>query len=382
MHVCFVVTTPFALNSFVAPTIDALLARGWQVTVLVNTEAGKVADSIAQAADVIHLDIARDIAPFRDIKALSTLINLFETKRFDIVHSITPKAGLLAMIAARLTGVKIRVHTFTGQVWVTRQGAMRWLLRTLDRVIAGCATALLVDSPSQRDFLADEKIALLQSLHVLGLGSITGVDTSRFSPNAVSRKNIRTALDIPPEAIVLLYVGRMHRDKGIAELVRSFAVVAARFEHVHLLLVGPDEGELVASLDSANEFSSRIHTAGLTQDPEIYMSAADIFCLASHREGFGLSLVEAGSCGLPSVAYRIYGVTDAVVDGLTGYLVPVRDEKAFASAICKLLETPDLRLKMGLAARQRAQQVFSQPIIVQGWLDFYDVQIGLLKSKP
>ena len=254
-------------------------------------------------------------------------------------------------------------------------------MRTLDRVIAGCTTALLVDSPSQRDFLADEKIAPLQNLHVLGQGSITGVDTSRFSPNAGSRKSIRAALDIPAEATVLLYVGRMHRDKGIAELVRSFAVIAARFRHIHLLLVGPDEGELVESLDSANEFSSRIHTAGLTQDPEVYMAAADIFCLASHREGFGLSLLEAGSCGLPSVAYRIYGVTDAVVDGLTGYLVPVRDENAFASAICKLLETPDLRLKMGLAARQRAQQVFSQQIIVQGWLAFYDVQISLPKNK-
>ena len=381
MHVCFVLTTPFALNAFVTPTIDALLARGWRVTVLVNTKAGKVSDSIAQGAEVICLDIARDIAPVRDIKTLYILMRIFWAKRFDIVHSITPKAGLLAMIAARLTGVKIRIHTFTGQVWVTRQGAMRWLLRSLDRLIAGCATALLVDSPSQRDFLAHEKIAPLQSLHVLGQGSITGVDTSRFSPNARSRDSIRAALGISAEATVMLYVGRMHRDKGIAELVRSFAVSAARFSDVHLLLVGPDEGELSASLDFGSEFSDRLHIAGLTREPETYMAAADIFCLASHREGFGLSLIEAGSCGLPSVAYQIYGVTDAVVDGLTGYLVPLQDENAFAAAVCNLLEEPDLRVKMGRAARQRAQQVFSQPIIVQDWLKFYDQQTDLTENK-
>lgn len=380
MHVCFVLTTPFALNAFVAPTIKALLAQGWQVTVLVNTDAGAVSDEILQGAEIIHLDIARNIAPLRDIKTLCMLMHIFRAQRFDIVHSITPKAGLLAMMAALLTGIGVRVHTFTGQVWVTRRGAMRWLLRSLDKVLARCATVLLVDSPSQRDFLAAEKITPLQSLHVLGEGSITGVDTSRFSPNAASRHGVRKHLKIPEDAILLLYVGRMHRDKGVAELVRSFVRVAAEFQHAHLLLVGPDEGDLMPALAFAGEFGNRIHTAGLTQQPEIYMAAADIFCLASHREGFGLSLVEAGSCRLPSIAYKIYGVTDAVANGLTGYLVPLCDEKAFACAMAELLEKPAERMEMGRAARQRAEQVFSQHIVVQAWLDFYALQVALQKT--
>lgn len=380
MHVCFVLTTPFALNAFVAPTIKALLAQGSQVTVLVNTDAGAVSAEIVQGAEIIHLDIARHIAPLRDIKTLRTLMQIFRAQRFDIVHSITPKAGLLAMMAARLTGIGVRVHTFTGQVWVTRSGAMRWLLRSLDKVLARCATALLVDSPSQRDFLAAEKITPMQRLHVLGEGSITGVDTRRFSPNAASRHDVRKRLKIPEDAALLLYVGRMHRDKGVAELVRSFVSVAADFQHAYLLLVGPDEGDLMPALAFVGEFGDRIHTAGLTQQPEIYMAAADIFCLASHREGFGLSLVEAGSCSLPSIAYKIYGVTDAVANGLTGYLVPLRDEKAFACAMAELLEKPAERMEMGRAARQRAEQVFSQHIVVQAWLDFYAEQLALQKT--
>ena len=380
MHVCFVLTTPFALNAFVGPAIKALLAQGWSVTVLVNTQAGRVSDEIAQGAEVIHLDIERNIAPFSDIQTLRFLLKLFSARRFDIVHSVTPKAGLLAMLAACIVGIKVRIHTLTGQVWTTRRGVMQYLLRTLDRVLAGCATALLVDSPSQREFLADKKIALLQSLYVLGEGSITGVDTKRFSPNEAARHKLRAELNISADAAVLLYVGRMARDKGIAELVRSFVTVAMRFEQARLLLVGPDEGVLEAALALAGEFRGRIDTAGLTQQPEIFMAAADIFCLASHREGFGLSLIEAGSCGLPSVAYQIYGVTDAVANEVTGYLVPLRDENAFAGAICKLIEAPGRREAMGRAARQRAERDFSQHVLVQRWLDFYDGQLALVKT--
>lgn len=344
---------------------------------LVNTAAGKVSDVIAQGAEVIHLDIARDIAPFRDLKTVYALMRIFNARQFDMVHSVTPKAGLLAMLAARMTGIKLRVHTFTGQVWVTRRGGMRWLLRALDRLLAWCATALLVDSASQREFLVVEKIAPLESLHVLGEGSITGVDNERFSPNAAMRHAVRQDLKLPEDAVILLCVGRMHPDKGIAGLVRSFVRVTANFQHVHLLLVGPDEGDLMPALAGAGAFGDRIHTAGLTHQPEMYMAAADIYCLASYREGFGLSIVEAASCGLPCIAYKIYGVTDAVVDGLTGYLVGLGDENAFAGAMTVLLQNPANRLEMGREARKRATQVFSQHSLVQAWLDFYADQFAV-----
>lgn len=376
MHVCFALTSPFALNAFVAPAIRALLARGDSVTVIVNAGAGDLVEDIRGDIEIVDLEIARTIAPLRDLAALRALFDLFRARRFDIVHSVTPKAGLLAMMAASLAGVPIRIHTFTGQVWATRRGAMRWLLRILDWLLAKCASALLVDSPSQLEFLADEKIAAKERLTVLASGSICGVDTSRFKPMPQARENVRAELGLDGSAVLILYVGRMHSDKGLCELVQAFTSVAEGFADTHLLLVGPDEGGLKSALDFAGKSRPRIHLVGLTDVPERYMAAADLFCLPSYREGFGLSLIEAAAAGLPSVASRIYGLTDAVVDGVTGLLVSPKNVNALAQAFELLLSRPDMRSEMGLAARQRAENDFSQKILVDAWLGFYDMQLS------
>lgn len=376
MRVCFVLTSPFAVNAFVAPTIRALLARGDSVTVVVNARAGTVAEDIRSGIEIVDLEIARAIAPLRDLAALRSLFDLFRTRRFDIVHSVTPKAGLLSMMAARLAGVPVRIHTFTGQVWATRRGPMRWLLRSLDWVLAKCATALLVDSRSQLEFLSDAKIAPRKRLTVLASGSICGVDTDRFKPAPHERETVRAELGVAAHADLLLYVGRMHSDKGLTELTQALSKIAPHFPNAHLLMVGPDEGGLMPALDAALESRSRIHVVGLTDQPERYMAAADVFCLPSYREGFGLSLIEAAAAGLPCVASRIYGLTDAVVDGVTGLLVPARNVDALAQALELLLSRPDMRSEMGLAARRRAENDFSQKILVDAWLAFYENQLA------
>lgn len=371
MRICFVLTAPFALNAFVAPTIRALLNQGWQITVVLNTAAGKVADDIAPDIEIINLNIARAISPLNDLRILLQLFRLFQSRQFDMVHSLMPKSGLLAMVASRLAGIKLRIHTFTGQVWVTRRGPMRWLLRALDRVLASCATALLADSVSQLEFLVNERIVAPGKIQVLGMGSVCGVDVARFKAQPVWRSETRAALGIRPDAAVLVYVGRMHMDKGVVALAQSFNQLAADFPTLHLLLVGPDEGALTPALATVSNYLGRVHCVGLTTQPEKYLAAADIFCLASYREGFGLSIIEAAAVGLPCVAFRIYGVTDAVIDGVTGLLAPAGNVDAFALAIAKLVRQPDLRQKTGFAAMQRVSQDFSQEVVVQAWLDFY-----------
>lgn len=375
-HICFVLTVPFVLNAFVAPTIRVLLERGWRVTVLVNARDSLVAEDIQARAEVIQLDIARAISPFQDVRTIWTLIWLFRSRRFDIVHSITPKAGLLTMLAARMAGIKIRVHTFTGQVWATQRGISRWLLKSVDRLMAQSATSLLVDSGSQRDFLVAEKVVMRSRLTLLGHGSVAGVNTSQFSPNGTWRKEIRAQLGVPSDAVLLTYLGRMHIEKGVVELAKSFLQIAAKHEQAHLLLVGPDEGALQPALKILSACRNRVHVLGLSMEPEKYLAASDIFCLASFREGFGLSLIEAASAGLPSVASRIYGVTDAVIDGVTGLLVPVCDTNAFSEAAGKLLTSVELRNHMGAVARQRAELYFSQKTVVDAWIDFYVQQLS------
>lgn len=384
MRICFVLTTPFALNAFVAPTIHALQARGDKVTVVVNAKAGPVAADVLGTIDIVDLEIARAISPLRDLLSLFALFRLFREKRYDVVHSVTPKAGLLAMMAARLAGIPMRIHTFTGQVWATRSGAMRWLLRSLDRLLAACASALLVDSVSQRDFLVEQKVAAPGRLQVLGKGSVAGVDTSRFAPQQHRRDEVRAVLGVPTAAVLLLYIGRMHAEKGVLELAEAFALLAAGHTGLHLLLVGPDEGALQPALALLGAYRDRCRVVGLTSEPQNYMAAADIFCLASHREGFGLSLIEAAAAGLPCVASRIYGVTDAVVEGVTGLLVPVKDVDALADALTLLADQPLLRQQMGANGRARAKKDFSQNAVIDAWLNFYQQQflaLALAKAK-
>ena len=375
MHVCFVVSNSFALNAFLAPTIRALLTRGCSVTVVVNTENGMIDTDILQQITVVHLEIIRDIALLHDWRALLVLVRLFKSNKYDIVHSVTPKAGLLSMVASKIAGVKVRLHTFGGQVWVTRQGVLRWLLRTLDRLLAKCASSLLVDSASQRDFLVNAGVAPAHKLNLLGSGSINGVDLVRFSSKPVERNCIREKLGIPADALVLLYLGRMNHEKGVMEVAKSFAQLAPEFNHLYLLLVGPDEGALGSALEAVQSCRSRVFVIGLTNIAHAYMAAADIFCLASYREGFGLALIEAAASGLPCVASKIYGITDAVLDGVTGLLVPARDVSSFSQALKVLISHPEIRQKMGAAGRQRAANDFSQRDVVEAWLDFYDLQL-------
>lgn len=375
MHVCFVVSNPFALNAFLAPTIRALLVRGCSVTVVVNAQAGTVVADILQEITVVHLDIIRDIALLQDWRALWALVKLFKSNKYDIVHSITPKAGLLSMVASKIAGVKVRLHTFGGQVWVTRQGVLRWLLRTLDCLLAKCASSLLVDSASQRDFLINAGVAPAHKLNLLGSGSINGVDLVRFSRKPVERNCIRDELGIPADALVLLYLGRMNHEKGVVEVAKSFAQLAPEFNHLHLLLVGPDEGALESALEAVQSCRSRVSVIGLTNIAHAYMAAADIFCLASYREGFGLTLIEAAASGLPCVASKIYGITDAVVDGVTGLLVPARDVGSLSQALRVLISHPEIRQTMGAAGQQRAMSHFSQRDVVEAWLDFYNLQL-------
>lgn len=370
-RICFVVSSAFTVNAFLVGPISALAERGWDITLAVNASTDEVTKHIHQYCTIVQVDIARPISPLQDLRGLWQLWRLFRRERFDIVHSLTPKAGLLAMLAGWLARVPKRFHTFTGQVWATQQGLMRSLLRGLDKLLATCATDLLTDSPSQREFLIEQGVVSAQCIQVVAKGSVCGVDTKRFTPSQETKQAVRTTLHISTDAKVILFLGRLHPDKGIQELLQAFAKLAENFTNVHLILAGPDEGAATFVERFAASHKARIHCTGLTREPERYMAAADIFCLPSYREGFGLSLLEAAATGLPSVASRIYGITDAVVDNVTGLLVPVRDAEALAAALTRLLNDSTLCEQLGVAARERAINEFSQEVVINAWLEFY-----------
>ena len=367
---CYVATIPAAVHAFLRVHIQAA-ADKYEVTVICNSADKHLLDGLN--ARVILLPIERRPSPWRDMLVLFQLFKLFRRERFDIVHSIMPKIGMLAMLAARLARLPIRIHTFTGQVWVTKHGAQRMLLKWFDKLIGNLATCILADSPSQRDFLVNEKVLQPGKAKVIGAGSICGVDPLRFHPDFEVRQTVRHDLGITTDARVILFVGRLNQDKGILDLAAAFNVIAKHNPDVVLLLVGAEEDvpfNRIQEICYAER--DRLHYVSFTSTPERYMAAADIFCLPSYREGFGMTIIEAAACAVPAVASRIYGITDAVADGKTGLLFPAGDVISLTRTLLKLITEHDMRQQIGSAAYVRALELFSGKKVTRHLVMLYD----------
>jgi glycosyltransferase involved in cell wall biosynthesis len=367
----FVATTPFAVNAFLRTHLLAL-AETYEVTLCVNTTAYPLVDDVAHAVWVRHVDIARKIAPWQDLRALFQLLSCFRDIRPATVHSLTPKAGLLAMLAGWLARVPWRFHTFTGQVWANKTGVGRFLLKGIDRLIVLCARRVFADSASQCRFLEEEGVVRRGGVTVLGQGSVAGVDLARFHPAPEARAALRAETGVADAIPVFLFVGRLVRDKGVFDLVEAFAALSARHAQWELWMVGPDEEGLQASLQADGErLGARIRWFGPTPTPERYMAAADVFVLPSYREGFGSVIIEAAACGIPTIAYRIDGVIDAIVVDRTGCFVAKGEVDELALAMERLGGGPEVLASLGKAARQRAVDDFSSSTVSAAWLAFY-----------
>ena len=367
-RICLVCAEPATFDAFLAPHA-ARLGADYEVSVVANGRP-RTADAVNAIFHAVPL--ARAISPLRDLLALRALVRLFRAERFDAVHSFTPKAGLLAMLAARIAGVEVRLHTFTGQVWATKRGLARWFLRQLDRIVVRCATSVLADSPSQADFLVAQGIVARTGVTVIGDGSICGVNLARFKPDAAARRAVRAELGVVDDTVVFLFLGRLKRDKGVRELAAAFHAASAAHANVALALVGPDEENLQPELRATlADCVARVRFVGQTAQPERYLAAADVLCLPSHREGFGSVIIEAAACGCPCVASKIYGVTDAVEAGRTGLLHPPGDVAALTRCLERMATERDLIATLGGKARARVERLFGERRITDGLAEFY-----------
>ena len=370
-RICFVVAVPFTANAFLSQHILAL-ARKHSVSIALNGAAQDLRAELRQTP-IHRFCIVRKIAPFRDLIALISLWNLFRLERFDVIHSMSPKAGLLASVAGFLAGVPVRIHWFTGQVWATKRGLMRILLKTMDKITSRCATDLLSDSHSQAKFLTTEKVTSAGKIQVLASGSTCGVDILRFHPDLETGNKIRAAHGIPDEATIALFVGRMQPEKGIRELCAAFLAAAQSCPDLLLMLVGPDEAGMKKYIQAElAEVSKNLHWIGLTDRPEEYMAASDFLVIPSYREGFGSVVIEAAACGIPSIGTNIYGLSDAIIDEETGSLIPVGSAKALEDAILRLSTDAVKRMRMGERALTRVLTHFRQDMLVEALLKYYE----------
>jgi glycosyltransferase involved in cell wall biosynthesis len=374
LKICFVATVDAAIASFLANHLREL-AKIYDLTVITNTSNPKFLSEIGIEANLIQVNFSRKIALFTDFYCLIKLVQIFIKNRFTSIHSITPKAGLLGILAAIICFIPLRIHTFTGQVWATETGLKRSFLKFIDKLIGEMTTHNLVDSPSQRDFLVRQKVLSEQKSIVFGSGSVSGVDLKRFMPNEHMRVKVRLGLGIPKEAFVFIYLGRLNQDKGILDLACAFANI--QNSKAFLLIVGPDEGGFVNEIKKINVHKlNQIKFVDFTKVPEQYLAASNVLCLPSYREGFGNIIIEAAAMGIPAIASNIYGISDAIINEQTGLLHSPKDVKSILDAMEHFLTTTELVKKYGDVAMKRVKIEFDAKVMSKYWLDFYLQTLG------
>jgi len=371
--IVIIVTDLMMIKFFMLPHIKTLKEK-YRVFIISNSKNIMTCGLSDYQSQIYHVPITREPDPFNDIRVLFNLLKLLKKLNADMVISLTPKAGLLSMMAAFIARTPHRIHFFTGQVWKTMSGFKREFFRFLDKILYYFSTFVLVDSHSQRKFLVEEGIIGKSLSAVLSSGSVCGVDTNRFRKNQESRNTIRKQYKISDNDIIFLYLGRLKRDKGVLDLATAFLRLIKNYENVYLMMVGPDEENLLEMIKSmmVPDVSSKFIYIEYTNNPEVYMSAADVFCLPSYREGFGNVIIEAAATKLPAIGTMIYGIEDAIEDGKSGLLYPMGNVDELYSCMKKLYDSPELRNKLGDYANQRAKNQFSEEILTSAMMEFVD----------
>jgi len=371
--IVLVSTVPYFMLSQLSSKIQYFSSLGMQVTVI--TSLGEELQQLPKGENirVITVDIPRKLEIWGDVKAVFGLYQVFRQEKFDILHSFTPKAGLLCAIAASLSKIQWRFHTFTGQAWVTQKGFMRSIMRLSDRLIIRLMSYCYADSPSQRSFLVKEGIGSEHSIGVMGYGSLGGVDTHRFSPACLSedeKHKQKEKLGIAESSCIYVYVGRITFDKGVNELLEAFKKVQNVNGGTSLLLVGPVDDDGHELYERAMK-QKNVHYLGYQNNVEQFFAVSDVLCLPSYREGFGTVVVEAAAMEVPCVGTDIPGLIDAIDDSVTGVLVPVNDIESLSKAMAFLAEDKKGRERMGKAARRRVINKFDVEFINLIWAKEY-----------
>lgn len=334
---------------------------------------------------VVHaVEMPRQIMPFHDVRALLQLWCHLHRIHPVIVHAHTPKGGILGMVSAWCAHSPIRIYHMRGLPYMTASGWRRLLLQWTEKLACRLAHEVLCVSHSLREVAVADGICPPEKIRVLLGGSGNGVDASgRFTPDHGREENrlrVRKQLEIPDAALVVGFVGRIVRDKGLVELVAAWRDVRQEFPEAHLLVVGPFEPRdpIPPDTEARLRADARVHLLGAVDETPPLYAAMDLVVLPTYREGFPNVPLEAAAMELPVVATRIPGCVDAVQDGVTGTLVPPRDAAALAEAIRSYLADPELRREHGRAGRERVLRDFRQEDI---WEAIYQTYVRLLREK-
>jgi len=365
-------TVPQSLETFCKGMLKEL-SEDYDVIAL--SSPGEALDLVGWREEVrtIAVPMERHISVFKDIKSLLSLVKVFRKERPDMVHSITPKAGLLCMMAAWITRVPVRVHTFTGLVFPTATGLKKRILMLTDRITCACSTHIIPEGEGVKNDLITNRITR-KSLKVLGFGNVRGIDMDYYSrrpeveDKAASLRN--------PGCFTFLYVGRIVRDKGINELIAASRRLSIDYPQVRLYLVGAFEDTLDPVDDTTKDAidnDERIQYAGrqIGDDLLAYYAASDCFVFPSYREGFPNTVLEAGAMGLPCIVTDINGSREIISNRFNGLVVPSHDADALYEAMKWMLDNPGKRESMASVSREHIAAHYEQGFVRKCLLDYY-----------
>lgn len=333
---------------------------------------GEELDKVAQREGIrtIAVPMERKISPFKDLVSLFRLIRLFHREKPWMVHSLTPKAGLLAMTAAWICRVPVRIHMFTGLFFPTTTGLKQKILMATDSITCACATNVLPEGKGVKKDLEQFHITS-KPLQIIGNGNINGIDLEFFdrTPEVMEQAEKYRK----EEVVTFCFVGRIVRDKGMNELVAAFQRMHQAYPNTRLVLVGSFEEKLDPVLPEtrqAIEQQAAIEWMGWQNDIRPFLAASEVFVFPSYREGFPNVVLQAGAMGLPSIVTDINGSSEIISEGVNGYIIPSQDEEALYKAMEKLLDTEE-RQKLAQQARPQIANRYERKALWKELLKFY-----------
>jgi glycosyltransferase involved in cell wall biosynthesis len=359
-------TIGLSLNIFCKDLLRELADEGYEVVALSSPDEDLREVEKREKVRAVGVQMERRMSPLKDIVSLVKLVRVFAKEKPDMVHSMTPKAGLLCMVAGWMKGVPVRVHTFTGLVWPTAQGLSRRIVMLTDKITCMCATHVVPEGEGVK--LDLQRCITKKEMKVLGYGNVRGINMDEWKRRVGRRDGLM---------LTFVFVGRIVRDKGVDELVAAFVKWIGEYSKTRLLLVGPYE-EHLNPVQSGTKFlidtCECIEAVGAQKDVRPFYEQSDVLVFPSYREGFPNVVIEAGAMELPSIVTDINGSREIIEDGRNGLIVPARDEQALFEAMKWMVEHDDERNAMAAHARPMIASRYEQGY-VRGCLKNYYKEI-------
>ena len=380
-----ITTVPMALAYPLRGQPSYMQAHGFDV--LMISADGKELPLLLQNETCRHaiVPMTRSITPFRDLACIIKLIRIFKKEKPAIVHTETPKAGLLGMIAAKLCGVKVRIHTVAGLPLMVEKGLKLRILKCVERITYVAATNVWPNSNSLKEFILKHQFTSARKVSVPGKGSSNGVDTERFNKANLSPAglaDVKTSIHYTAGNIYLLFVGRLVLDKGITELVNVFTALQKTHPQLKLILAGqyePDLDPLPVHIEKEITGNENIIHIQWTDRVEYYMAAADYFVFPSYREGFPNVLLEAAAMELPVICSRIAGNVDILTDNQTGLIFESRNEEDLFRKLSNALNEPARMKQMAAFLKEQVTSSYKREAFWESMRKEYEI---LLNYKP